>query len=159
MNAREGVADPTSVVRGKVKELRRRKGLTAAELGERLAELGVPWNRGIVTNFELGRRPAVSVQELLALAHVFDVAPASLLVPLDSEPYRITPEGTDPVNSADAWLWITGHRPLPGALKSAERLYFAEVPTEAGRGERDEATGLYEWYEKIDSGEADGDRL
>lgn len=139
--------------------MRRRKGLTAAELGARLADLGVPWNRGIVTNFELGRRPAVSVQELLALAHVFEVSPASLLVPLDSEPYRLTPEGTEPVNSADAWLWITGRRPLPGSPKTAERLFFTEAPTEAGRGQRDAATGLYEWYEKIDSGGADGERL
>ncbi|WP_158073109.1 helix-turn-helix domain-containing protein [Streptomyces kebangsaanensis] len=152
----KGVMD---ALRARVKELRGRNGWSGAELGDRLAALGVPWNRSVVANFESGRRPAVSVQELLALAHVLDVSPSGLLVPLDSEPYRITPEGTEPVNSADAWLWITGRRPLPGSSKASERLFFTEAPTEVGRGERDETTGLYEWYEKIDSGGADGDRL
>lgn len=147
------------VVRARVKELRGRKGWSGAQMGEQLTALGVPWNRSVVANFESGRRPAVSVQELLALALVLDVAPVNLLVPLDSEPYLVTPEGTEAQNSADVWLWMRGQRPLPGSSKAGERVYFAEAPTEAGRGERDPETGLYEWYEKIDSGGADGDRL
>jgi transcriptional regulator with XRE-family HTH domain len=149
----KGVMD---VVRARVKELRGRNGWSGAELGERLSALGVPWNRSVVANFESGRRPAVSVQELLALALVLDVAPINLLVPLYSEPYRVTPEGTDPQNSVDVWSWLRGEQPLPGASAAGTRLYFAEAPTEVGRGERDPATGLYEWYEKIDKGGSDG---
>ncbi|MEV0209420.1 helix-turn-helix domain-containing protein [Streptomyces sp. NPDC050788] len=130
MSAREEPADPTGTVRARVKELRRRKGLTAAELGEELAKLGVPWNRAIVTNFELGRRPAVSVQEVMALALVLDVAPVNLLVPLDSQPYRVTPEGAHVQGSGDVWRWLRGDRPLPGTQTAGARTFYAEVPAE-----------------------------
>lgn len=152
----KGVMD---AVRARVKELRGRKGWSGAELGKKLSALGVPWNRSVVANFESGRRPAVSVQELLALAYVLDVAPVNLLVPLDSEPYRITPEGADVHSSGDVWRWIRGEQPLPGATAAGERIYFAEAPTQIGRGERDPASGLYEWYEKVDKGGPDGQRL
>ncbi|MGA5108706.1 helix-turn-helix domain-containing protein [Streptomyces pseudogriseolus] len=128
MSAGEEVADPTGVVRARVKELRRRKGWTAAELGEQLATRGVPWNRAIVTNFELGRRPAVSVQELMALALVLDVAPLNLLVPLDSQPYRVTPEATDVQDSVVVWRWLKGEKPLPGTPTAGARTFYAEVP-------------------------------
>lgn len=143
----KGVMD---AVRTRVKELRGRKGWSGADLGNELSALGVPWNRSVVANFESGRRPAVSVQELLALAVVLGVAPVSLLAPLHSEPYRLTPKGTEPQNSVDAWLWMRGQQPLPGTDAAGARLYFAEAPTQVGRGERDPASGLYEWYEKVE---------
>ncbi|MFE1346984.1 hypothetical protein ACFW57_20600, partial [Streptomyces sp. NPDC058757] len=107
-----------------------------------------PWNRSVVANFESGRRPAVSVQELLALAVALDVAPVNLLVPLDSEPYKVTPTGTEPHSSGEVWRWMRGQHPLNGTSPAAARTYFAEAPALVGRGERDAATGLYEWYEK-----------
>lgn len=152
----KGVMD---AVRARVKELRGRKGWSGAELGEKLAALGVPWNRSVVANFESGRRPAVSVQELLALAVVLDVAPVNLLVPLDSEPYRVTPAGTEPHSSGEVWRWMRGQQPLEGTSAAGARVYFAETPALVGRGERDTATGLYEWYERSDEpweGQSDG---
>ncbi|QQM42827.1 helix-turn-helix domain-containing protein [Streptomyces liliifuscus] len=152
----EDIKGVMEVVRARVKELRGRKGWSGADLGKELSALGVPWNRSVVANFESGRRPAVSVQELLALALVLDVSPNSLLVPLYSEPYQVTPEGTEPQNSGDVWMWMRGQQPLPGTSAAGTRLYFAEVPTQVGRGERDPVTGLYEWYEKIDREGGDG---
>ncbi|MFJ8951866.1 helix-turn-helix domain-containing protein [Streptomyces sp. NPDC102381] len=149
----KGVMD---AVRTRVKELRGRKGWSGTDLGRELEALGVPWNRSVVANFESGRRPAVSVQELLALAAVLDVAPISLLVPMYSEPYRVTPEGMEPQNSVDVWMWMRGQQPLPGTSAASSRLYFAEAPTQVGRGERDPATGLYEWYEKVEREGGDG---
>lgn len=118
--------DPTSTVRARVKQLRRRKGYTAAQLGERLAELGVPWNRSVVANFESGRRPAVSVHELLALALVLDVAPVNLLVPLADEPYQLAPDRTEGADAVRAW--VRGEQPLPGAPPESVRTFYAEVP-------------------------------
>jgi transcriptional regulator with XRE-family HTH domain len=130
-----------------VKELRGRKGWSGAELGEHLSRLGIPWNRSVVANFESGRRPAVSVQELIALAVVLDVAPVNLLVPLDSEPYRLTSAGTEPFSSGEVWRWMRGQQPLTGTSAAGARIYFAEAPALVGRGERSES-GHYEWYEK-----------
>jgi transcriptional regulator with XRE-family HTH domain len=121
----KGVMD---VVRARVKELRGRKGWSGTKLGEELDALGVPWNRSVVANFESGRRPAVSVQELLALALVLDVAPVNLLVPLDSEPYQVTPKKTEPQDSVAVWLWMRGEKPLPGTETAAARTFCAEVP-------------------------------
>ncbi|MEU8711665.1 helix-turn-helix transcriptional regulator [Streptomyces sp. NPDC048663] len=124
----ENVKDVMDVVRARVKELRGRKGWSGAQMGEQLAALGVPWNRSVVANFESGRRPAVSVQELLALALVLDVAPVHLLVPLDPEPYQVTPESSHVHDSDDVWRWIKGERPLPGTQTTAARTFYAEVP-------------------------------
>ncbi|MGC8919446.1 helix-turn-helix domain-containing protein [Streptomyces sp. PG2] len=120
-----GVMD---VVRARVKELRGRKGWSGAELGRELDAVGVPWNRSVVANFESGRRPAVSVQELLALALVLDVAPVNLLVPLDSVPYRVTPVNTETQDSVAVWRWMRGEKPLPGTATTSARTFYAEVP-------------------------------
>jgi transcriptional regulator with XRE-family HTH domain len=115
--------DPLAAVRRRVQELRRRKNWSAAELGERLTAVGVPWNRSIVANFENGRRPAVSVQELLALASVLDVAPINLLTPLADVPYEVTAGRTVP--AAEARAWIAGTAPLPGVDR---HIFFSEAP-------------------------------
>lgn len=62
-----------------MRELRQRRGLTAEQLAERMTEVGVPWNRGVVAKLETGRRQAVSVDELVGLSVVLDTAIAALL--------------------------------------------------------------------------------
>ncbi|WP_420035078.1 helix-turn-helix domain-containing protein [Streptomyces sp. cg28] len=116
------------VLRARVKELRGRNGWSGADLGERLAELGVPWNRSVVANFESGRRPAVSVVEWLALAQVLNVAPVHLLVAPDAsdgEPYRVTPDLVAPAQ--DVRAWIRGQYPI-----SSDNLaqFHREAPSE-----------------------------
>lgn len=123
-----GAHAPVDTIRRRVKELRRRSGMTAAELAEQLDALGVPWNRSIVANFEGGRRPTVSVVEWLALARVLNVAPVHLLVPPDAEPndpYQVTP--VDTVHVKDARHWIRGYEPLSG---SNRRDFHREEPRE-----------------------------
>jgi transcriptional regulator with XRE-family HTH domain len=108
----------------RVRELRRRRGLTAAQLAERLREVGLDWDRNVVANLETGRRASLDVSELLALALVLDVAPVHLLVPLDDDrPYQITPtriEQSGPVRD-----WVRGAEPLDG---TDARAYWSEVP-------------------------------
>lgn len=106
----------------RVKQLRGRRGWTAAQLGEAASKHGIRWDRFTVASLETGKRQNVTVQELFALALALDVAPVNLLVPLDDSPYQVTPrrsEGADAVRA-----WVRGESPLPG---TDERTYRAEV--------------------------------
>jgi transcriptional regulator with XRE-family HTH domain len=121
---------PVDVIRARVKELRGRSGMTAADLAERLAELGVNWNRSIVANFEGGRRPTVSVVEWLALAQVLNVAPVHLLVPTDAPagtPYLVTPNREASVE--DVRDWVRGIVPL---YSDNPTRFRQETPPEEG---------------------------
>jgi transcriptional regulator with XRE-family HTH domain len=117
-------AQPVEHLARRVRELRRRRGLTAAQLAERLREVGLDWDRNVVANLETGRRASLDVGELLALALVLDVAPVHLLVPLDDEaPFHVTPtriEKSGPVRD-----WVRGAEPLDG---TDARVYWSEVP-------------------------------
>lgn len=123
MEHTEEIPGPVDTISARVKELRRRKGLTAAELGERLTRQGVAWDRSIVANLENGRRRSVTVTELLALALVLDVSPLHLLVPLDEGDYRVTPELAQPTDRVREW--IRGGGGLPG---TDMRIYGTETP-------------------------------
>jgi transcriptional regulator with XRE-family HTH domain len=128
------LAPMRAVVHG-VKELRTRRGWTAERLGEEMAKLGFRWDRYTVGNLERGRRRSLTVEELLGLAYVLDVAPVHLLVPVDeTRPYAVAPEATASANAVREW--IRGSAPLPGR---DPRLYFSEVP-------------LHE-FERLDRGE------
>jgi transcriptional regulator with XRE-family HTH domain len=117
-------ARPVEHVARRVRELRRRRGLTAAQLAERLRQVGLDWDRSIVANLETGRRQAVSVEELLALALVLDVAPVHLLVPTDDEQlFQVTPTRAEP--SGVVRDWLRGGPPLAGTDLAS---YYAEVP-------------------------------
>lgn len=117
---------PNQVIAARVRELRRARGWTADQLAEQMKAAGFSWSRIVVTKLETGRRPAVSVEEFLALAYVLDVAPVHLLVPpntLDAR-YQVTPDGVE-ADPDEVRAWIRGQRPI--GLVSPRR-YFAEVP-------------------------------
>src|SRR5690606_15196342 len=133
MEHNEGVDTPVDTVRRRVKELRGRIGMSAADLAGKLVDVGVPWNRSIVANFEGGRRPTLSVVELLALARVLNVAPVHLLIEPEAPgpdvddqaalPYKVTPSEIVPRYQARAWM--RGLASLPG---TDLRTFFREVP-------------------------------
>ncbi|RST13462.1 helix-turn-helix transcriptional regulator [Streptomyces sp. WAC05950] len=114
---------PVETISERTKRLRRRKDWTAAELGARMTDLGVAWDRSIVANLENGRRKSVTVGELLALSLALDVAPIHLLIPLEGGRYRPAPQVEYDAGSVRAW--IRGERPLPG---TDARTYRTEVP-------------------------------
>jgi transcriptional regulator with XRE-family HTH domain len=116
---------PTQVVAKRVREVRQKRGLTAAQLAEQMTRVGVPWKRGVVAKLESGLRAAVSVEELLALAYVLDVAPVHLLVPFDDDeqPYRATPTQVEPAGFVRDW--IRGQWYLEG---TDVRDFFSELP-------------------------------
>lgn len=88
-----------------------------------MTNVGVRWDRSIVANLENGRRATVSVEELLALAYVLDVAPVHLVVPLDDGQFHVTPEWA--TNADRAREWFRGQHPLPS---TDPRIFFSEVP-------------------------------
>lgn len=115
-------ATPVSTIARRIKELRARRGWTAEKLGKELTRHGAKFDRFTISNLESGKRQNVTVNELLAMAMVFDVAPINLLVPLDDSPYQITTqreEGSDTVRA-----WMRGEDALPG---TDDRTYYAEV--------------------------------
>lgn len=63
----------TANVAAQVKARRAWCGWSAADLAIRVTAAGVDWDRQVVAKLENGRRLAVSVDELDALARVFDV--------------------------------------------------------------------------------------
>jgi transcriptional regulator with XRE-family HTH domain len=116
-------ATPTALVAARVRELRDGRGWSAQRLADELTQVGINWDRSIVANLESGRRATVSVEELLALAYVFGVAPVHILVPTDDRPYPVVPTDERPTRQVRAW--IRGKE----ALKD-ERTYFIEVPAD-----------------------------
>jgi transcriptional regulator with XRE-family HTH domain len=115
---------PVEVVARRMRELRRRRELSAAQLAERMREVGIPWKREVVANLETGRRASVGVDELLALAVVLQVAPVHLLVPLEGdEPYQVTPRRTE--RSIRVREWIRGTLPL---RPEDRRRFYSEIP-------------------------------
>lgn len=115
---------PTEAIRRRVRELRRRKGWTGEQLAEEMRRVGVPWSPSLVANFESGRRPEVTVRELLALAYVLDVAVVHLLVPVEgTEMYLVLPD--DAFMPVEVRRFIRGEEPLLG---QNPRTFFAEVP-------------------------------
>jgi len=91
-----------------------------------MTEAGVKWDRSVVANLESGRRASVSVEELLALAYVLEVAPVHLIVPVDADGwFAVTPDLSTTNEYARAW--IRGSVALPGI---DERQFFSEVPAD-----------------------------
>lgn len=115
------------VIAARMRELRRKRDWTAQRLAEEMARVGIPWKREIVANLESGRRTAVSVEELLALAYVLSVAPVHLIVPTDVDDqglYQVTPTWTRS-RTTDVREWIRGNATIGD---TDPRTYFSEVP-------------------------------
>lgn len=122
----------SDVIARRVREIRRGRGWTAAQLEARLADLGAGHlSIATLSNIETGRRDDagrrrrdVTADELLALAVALSVAPVHLLIPLDDGAhYSPLPTGDIPADWARDW--VRGYRPLP---EMDRRVYFSEVP-------------------------------
>jgi transcriptional regulator with XRE-family HTH domain len=120
----------TREIAQRMRELRGKRGLTGAGLGERMTGLGVPWDRSIVANLESGRRRSVTVDELLALALALNCPPMYLLIPPDApgEPYAVTPAVSESRRNVAAWFAGEGpilpRLPLVGDIRE----FYAELP-------------------------------
>jgi transcriptional regulator with XRE-family HTH domain len=73
------------VVRARLREERKARGLTQAQLAAAMTEADAPMDHTVVSNIERGKRP-VPAEELFAFANVLDVPLVRLVSPLDGEP-------------------------------------------------------------------------
>lgn len=115
------------VVRRRVKQLRTERGWTMPRLVTELRKHNpdTAFDRDVLANFETGRRANVSIDEVLLLAYVLDVAPAELLCPFDNE-LPVTVGGTAPA-PGQLWRWLVDGKRLPGQDNSAENTITAQL--------------------------------
>jgi transcriptional regulator with XRE-family HTH domain len=111
----------------RVKEIRRRRGWTTAQLAARLAEAGAGHlTEAVLANIETGRRRNgqrrrdVTIDEVLTLAYVLNVPPVLLFIPVGTEDtLAITP--TIDMTAWDALPWVSGVRPPPASATGEQR--------------------------------------
>lgn len=97
--------------------------MSAQQLADRCAELGLPIRRSVLANLESGRRETLSVAELLVLAKALEVAPILLLFPLGyQETIEVVPGEEVPV--PDAAMWFTGEMSWPGSSNEEARRWI-----------------------------------
>ncbi|NYI03420.1 helix-turn-helix domain-containing protein [Allostreptomyces psammosilenae] len=108
------MAELTAAVAGRIRRLRKERGLTGEGLAEACSALGVPVPRNVIANLETGRRTTIDLPELLVLARALEVPPITLLFPLGETPTVTVLPGWD-VPVWDAVAWFTGEEPLDEA--------------------------------------------
>jgi transcriptional regulator with XRE-family HTH domain len=125
----------SDIVAARIRAVRRKRDLTVAELAEQCAAAGYPELTAHALYSLEGRRSgtsraarAVTVDELLALAKVLQVAPVHLLVPPsagEDDTYQVTHAVAAPAPRVREW--VRGYGLLPG---DDRQLYLTEVPPE-----------------------------
>jgi transcriptional regulator with XRE-family HTH domain len=123
----------SDVVAARVRQVRKRRDWSPADLAARCAALGAAdLTENVIENIESRsqrggtKRPRpVTVDELVALSAALNVAATHLLVPPDDyrKAYQVTSTTSEHANYVREW--IRGHLPLRGA---DPREYFGEVP-------------------------------
>jgi transcriptional regulator with XRE-family HTH domain len=109
----------TRIIAERVAAIRRYLGLTQEQLAEAMRAQGIDWQRVVVAKLENGRRPFVTVDELLGLCVILKISPVDMLVPADvddDQPYRIVPNGTAYADNAREFI------------RGEEHLYLYEYP-------------------------------
>ena len=96
---------------GEVKRYRRRRGMSAQDLADRLAAVGHEIKRSTLANLESGRR-GVSVADLLAIAAALDISPLLLAWPLESAD-SVEPLPDVQVSAWDGARWWRGDSDSP----------------------------------------------
>lgn len=95
-----------------VRTLRQERGLSLAELSERLGRIGRPIGLNVLSKIEnVGR--GVDVDDLVALAIALDVSPSRLLLPGEADDQIVTLTPKVVISSRNAWRWVSGEAPVP----------------------------------------------
>lgn len=127
MTEESWAAQIAKVVAGEVRRHRLRRGMSAQQLSDACGRLGHPIARSVLANFESGRRPTVSVPELLVFAQALRVPAVQLVFPLGHEDVIDVLPGTTSATWT-ALKWFTGEADrLPGDMEATDaeavRLY------------------------------------
>jgi transcriptional regulator with XRE-family HTH domain len=136
---------PARVARLVAREVRRyrerqRPKMSAQQLADRTAELGMPIPRSVLANLESGRRETVSAAEVIVLAAALNVAPIELICPagFDQQIEMLPGRTIDPLS---AMRWYTGELKL-------ETDGAATTLRQAARDEQS-STYLVEYHEEL----------
>lgn len=95
-----------------VRRHRQAKGMSAQQLSDRCAAIGMPIQRSVLANLESGRRTTVTIAEIIILAAALEVPALALVFPAG---YEKTFEGL-PGKSGGTYewaFWFTGEEALP----------------------------------------------
>lgn len=120
---------PSDLIAQRIRELRKARGMTVTELAERCQAAGASRLTAQALYKLEGQRDKrsprpVSVDELLTLAYVLDIAPVHLIAGLDDD--AVLPVSPDwAVSAPGAREWIRGLAPL---ADSDRQRYEANVP-------------------------------
>jgi hypothetical protein len=117
-----------------------RPKMSAQQLADRTAQLGMPIPRSVLANLESGRRETVSVAEVMVLAAALDVSPIELMCPVgfDEKTEMLPGRMMDP---REAVRWFTGEMKLD--ITDA-----ATTLRPPGTGERS-STYLVEYHDQL----------
>jgi len=91
-----------------VRRVRLERGLSVQKLADLCTERGVPMKRSVLANFEGGRRPTLSVAELMTLAIILKVPAVQLLFPVGRRAETVIGPAPDAVDTWGALKWFTG---------------------------------------------------
>jgi transcriptional regulator with XRE-family HTH domain len=95
------------VIAAEVRRYRKDRRLSAQQLSDRCAKLGMEIPRSTLADLENGRRSKVTVAELLVLAAALDIPPVLLVAPLGRQPKSEILPGRE-LPTRDAVLWLSG---------------------------------------------------
>jgi len=104
-------------VAAEVRRYRKRRGWSAQQLADACAGAGLDFKRSVIANLESGRRPTLSVPELLVLGRVLDVPPALLLFPVGTSAEVPVSDDSSP-SPWSALQWFVGEHPFPATTDS-----------------------------------------
>ena len=114
----------------RIADYRNSRGISAQQLADRCAALGMPSiNRQVITKLENRHREAVSLAELLVLARALDTSPVLLALPLGKEQSTEILPGRD-LGTWDAALWLAGHVELSDAPDGLDAIWLDETDAE-----------------------------
>jgi len=104
---------PTAVnVATNIRRIRKARGLSTYKLADRLTKVGRPIAPSAISKVERCERQ-VTVDDLAALAVIFNVSPSALLLPPTDDPSeKVEITGVGPVPADQAWDWLDGRRRL-----------------------------------------------
>lgn len=95
------------VAAGEIRRYRRQRRMSAQQLADACSEYGLSLHRSVIANLESGRRPTLSLVEILVIARILGVPPIQLIFPAGYvDKVEVLPGVR--VSTWDAAKWFTG---------------------------------------------------
>lgn len=165
---------PSDLIAARVRALRDDRGLTVKELAARCAAAGMPQlTAQALYKLEqrratpLGARRPVTVDELLVLAYVLDIAPVHLMAGTEDDDAELPVTPVISHTRTDVRRWIRGFKPIPDmdvrewlrnrpASEADGRWYYLGQPDELAERKTalQKAIAEIEYYERLRDGDA-----